>query len=564
MIIRRTATAAVLLISGAVPLLAAPTAASAATIRPNLCAPPADTIAPTVSQVTFSSSSIDLNSGSRVQRITATASDTSGSGSPSGVAQVAVQIQGKDFATNLRLKLASGTATSGDWTGRFVVSKYAHAGTYSITYLTVTDGAGNTQTYPGFGTVPDSPNALSLIPADDPMFTVTGTPATRPSHRPTGGLKTLALSGASVNTTASARRVRVSAQFVGTEPVHVTVQMDTAQRSAHTRFVFLRAGLQLHSGSWSGAVVVPRWLGRQTLDIAVIVDYGRAFRPSARYLDTPTLSLRHLVSTLTVISGVDATKPTLTALSISPSSVNSTTGPVTVTITARATDTGSGVKSITVNGGIRGGVNGVAGGTYPFPGIGYLSFENFFVRLRKTSDGLWVGTTTLRECVPSGTYRLNADVSDAADNIHGYATKALATAGLPSTIDVTSKHGDVVAPYVYSAATYGADSDLFLNFSEGVTHVSTSTLAVYRLTSTSTQFKTPVAITSIQCANGRHTVNCSGSGGLVTSARLIVPGMSPGKFYGVFANLNHVTPQLADGNRNPMDWDFLVTQVKDA
>jgi hypothetical protein len=566
--IRRTATAAVLLISGAVPLVTAPAVASAATtaasVRHSLCAPPADTIAPTISQVTFGRSSIDLNSGSRVQTVQATAADTSGSGTASGVAHLTVQLRGTDYFSDIKLRLTSGTAVSGDWTGRFVVSKYAHAGTVSIDFLSVSDSAGNEQDYPGFGRVPESPYALSLIPADNPTFTVTGTPATRPHRHPTGGLETFSLSASTVNTTATARRVRFHAQFVGTEPSRVFAQLITAENSSHHRFVYLRADLNLHSGRWSGALVVPQWLGRQTLDITLFVEYGPGFRPGSRIFDPQTLSARHLPSTLDVISGVDSTKPTLTALTVSPSSLDSTTGPVTLTITAKATDTGSGVKSISVNGGIRDGVNGVAAGVYPFAGIGYLSFDNFFVRLKKTSGGRWVGTTVIRECVPTGTYRLDADVSDAAGNNHGYGTKQLAKAAFPSTIEVTSKHGDIVAPYVFSAATLGINNQLILNFSEGVDHVNTSTLAVYRLKQTSSQFKTPNPITAISCTNGTHHINCSGSGGLVTSAILIVPSMVVGKTYGVFANLNPAIPQLADGNRNPMNWDNIATEVKDS
>lgn len=42
--------------------------------------------------------------------------------------------------------------------------------------------------------------------------------------------------------------------------------------------------------------------------------------------------------------------------------------------------------------------------------------------------------------------------------------------------------------------------------------------------------------------------------GLVTSAKLTVADLKPGAQYIVYANLNQVTAQLTDGNRNPMDW----------
>src|SRR5581483_3852510 len=126
---------------------------------------------------------------------------------------------------------------------------------------------------------------------------------------------------------------------------------------------------------------------------------------------------------------------------------------------------------IDVFGNIRHGINGVATGAYPFAsaGVGFLSQDNFHARLKKTSSGAWVGTTTVKQCVPSGTYKLQVNMNDLAGNYRNYSTKELSKAGITSTVEVTSKHGDIVAPYVYSAATYAADKELFLNFSEGVT-----------------------------------------------------------------------------------------------
>jgi hypothetical protein len=40
--------------------------------------------------------------------------------------------------------------------------------------------------------------------------------------------------------------------------------------------------------------------------------------------------------------------------------------------------------------------------------------------------------------------------------------------------------------------------------------------------------------------------------------------MTPGKTYEVYTNLDQVTPQLSDGNGNPMQWNYEATQVIDA
>ncbi|HEY2299568.1 MAG TPA: hypothetical protein VGH43_17680 [Jatrophihabitans sp.] len=573
MSVRRPATAAASVVT-CILAIAAPTAAHATgTVKipaatgtgRSLCAPPADTVGPVISEVTFGKTSIDLNSGSRTQTIRATGSDSSGNGAASGVSRVWLVIRGNRFGSEVRLQLSSGTPASGVWTGQFVVSKYAHPGTYSIEDLAATDVAGNGQVYRGFSKVPQGPDALSLHPADNPTFTVTGTPATPPARKPAGTLRSFMFTPSSVNTTSSARHVRVTAQFKGAAPHRVFVQFMSVKRSG-LRFVYQRAVLRRSSGKWSGAVLIPRWIGKQALQPYLYAEFGSGYRPGTRSYSPDDLSQRHFPTKLAVVSGMDKTKPSLTSLTFSPSSIDSTTGPERVTVTAKATDIGSGVQYVYVNGGIRHGVNGAAGGAYPLAadGIGYLSSNYFSVRLKKGTDGRWVGATTIKQCVPSGTYKLNVAVRDVAGNYRSYSKRQLDNAHITSTVDVTSKHGDVAAPYIYSAATYAPQHAIFLNFSEGVATVDTSTLAVYPLSPISSRFTTPADVSAIVCSHGLDTIDCSGSGSLVTSAVLTVPSLTPGVRYDVYANLNQVTPQLVDGNGNPMGWNYESAEVRDS
>jgi hypothetical protein len=358
----------------------------------------------------------------------------------------------------------------------------------------------------------------------------------------------------------------VHARFTGAAPDRVFVEFHSAHPPKGARSAYLRTELQHGAGGWSGSLRVPLWLGDQTLQARVYAEWGRNHQPGYRNYDAAQLRRRHLPYTLAVVSGVDATRPVLTSISFSPSAIDSTNGAQQVTVTAQATDTGSGVRFIDVNGGIRHGINGLADGNYPHAaaGVGFLSSDDFHVRLEQSSNGDWIGTTTVRRCVPSGSYKLTASLSDAAGNRAFYSTKQLAKAGITSRVDVTSKRGDVVAPYVFSAATYGADSNLFLNFSEGVANVSTSTLTVYALSPKSTRFQAPVNVSAIACADGKDVVDCSGAGDLITSAKLTVPDLDPGTRYVVYANLDQVSPQLTDGNGNPMDWNYAATEVIDA
>jgi hypothetical protein len=445
-----------------------------------------------------------------------------------------------------------------------VVSKYAHPGTYSILEVFAVDAAGNEQFYRDYGKVPGSPNALSLHPADNPTFAVTGTPAHRPPRKPAGDLASFSFDPARVNTNSAVQHAHVVARFTGAAPSRVSVQFYNPNKNRHVRFVYLRTDLHLRHGTWSGSLRVPRWLGDQTLQAYLYASYGRTFRPSSRRYDPKALHGLSLPYQLTVRSGVDNSHPVLTSLNFAPSSIDSTGGSEQVTVTATATDTGSGVKSIQLGSGIHGGLNGVAGGFYPLAsaGIGYLSAKNFNVRLKKTASGGWVGVTTVKQCVPSGTYKLDVRLADAAGNYRSYNKKQLVHAGITSTVEVTSKHGDIARPYVYSAATLDAQSWLILNFSEGVANVNTSTLTVYPLSPKSTVFTTPTTVTGMTCYNGSpDPVDCSGADGLVTSAVLTVPSLEAGKKYEVYANQNQVTEQLVDGNRNPVSWNSDTTGV---
>ena len=446
------------------------------------------------------------------------------------------------------------------------MSKYAHPGAYKINDLNVTDAAGNEQDYPGYSKVPEGPNALSLHPADNPTFTVTGTPATRPVGRTAGKLSAFSAGPARINTTSSGRLVHFAARFSGASPTAVVVDLDSPGKPRNIRFVYLRARLHEQHGRWTGAVRVPRWLGRQRLEAGLGADFGPRFRQRSRQYDSDQLAKKHFASRIAVTSGVDHSAPILTSLSLSPDPVDSTSGPERVTVMAKAKDTGSGVRSVEIYGGIRGGANGVAAGSYPFAdsGVGYSSSQDFTVRLDKTAKGTWVGTATVRRCVPSGTYKLSAQVDDVAGNHRYYSSPQLSKAHLTSAVAVTSRHGDIVAPYVYSAATYGADGEVFLNFSEGVTDVGTSTLTVFALGAQNTRYQSPMTIASIVCSDGHQAVDCSGANELVTSAVLTVPGMTAGEGYEIWANQDQVTPQLADGNRNPLDWNYAATEVVDS
>jgi hypothetical protein len=546
----RVAIAATFLIGCAVPLAAAPgVAASAPAVSrasSKLCAPPADTVAPAVTRVTFGRKSIDLDSGSRVQTIRATASDTSGHGAASGVARVNVVIESGGYARSLDLRLTSGTATSGHWTRKFAVSRYVSNERFWIEDLTAYDAAGNHHYYPSSRRFLDSPSALSLNPADNPKFTVTG--KTQP-YENAGRLTSFTLSRTKVNPTRSVQRIRAGATFAGNEPKSLKLLVGTVPRNRpDVHDLDLTIAMERHHGAWSGVVRVPPGIGSQVLRPVIQSTFGARTDPTEGGYDWHQLHDLGFPSKITVVSRRDTTAPHITSLDVVRHPM-SEDGAMRVTLTAKATDTGSGVHQIGLAGHISGGVNGAPTGDYYLNGYGYLSHYYFLAELKKTTGNTWVGDLTFRPCLPSGTYRLRISVADFGDN---FST-------IRRTVDVTTKHGDTFAPWI-TTFTYGTTTPtLRLDFTEGVANVNTSTLTLYRLSPRETRYQTPTKITAITCTHGAKPVACDGSdpNGLVESATLTVPDFdsSYGTGYELWANQHQVTPQLVDGNGNPMSPD---------
>lgn len=525
----------------------------------SLCAPPADTVPPQITSLTFSRQSVDLEHGSRTVTVTADATDTSGNGAPSGVRSIDVDVSGSPNYVQTRLTLASGTAADGVWTGTITVPKDGRPGTWKLQYVSVEDHAGNAQYYSNNGAQAYAPTDIGLQSGWDKSITVTGVETPPPTKVKAGALTAFDLTPQAVDTTTVAKTVHVTARFSAPVPKQVTVFLSKASGQGRPldRALKLKRGT---AGQWSGTLTIPRWAGDSKARVQLFVHFARTDTPVFRNISPADLRGRGFPAALTITSRTDKTKPVLRSLTFSPSSVNTTTGAQTVTVTATASDTLSGVGQVQADLDISHGDKVPASGLYPYPGIGYDQGSYVSVTL-KPSGNKWIGTATFRECVPSGTWHVAAYVNDKAENTTFYSSKKLVAAGLPGSLSVTSTPGDVEPPSVRDATASGADHTITIDFTEGVKNVDTTTLSVFALKPAATRFEHSTAVSGIVCSNGTATVDCSGSGGLVTSAVLTVPALVGGREFQVFGNLNAVTPQLTDGAGNPLDWNYSVADV---
>jgi hypothetical protein len=335
------------------------------------------------------------------------------------------------------------------------------------------------------------------------------------------------------------------ARFPSATSSFARVASGKAAPAAHFFFTLARLKRTTHD-RWVGHAKIGRWAGHVVAQPTLLAAFGKQVRPRFKEFDQDRLKARHFTHSLKITSGVDTTKPALTGLQVTPTSVDTRSGSQLVTVTARATDKQSGVAFM--------GATLVARQSQETRGT--------FLNVGLTRHGnVWSGQAKMRECVPDGTWAVSINMVDHAENFARYSSKRLLAAGLPSQISVTSNPGDADAPSVTSATASAAGHMITLDFSEGVKNVSDSTLAVFALSPASDRFRAPLAITGIVCSDGTGTVACSGSGGLVTSALLTVPDITAGHRYQVWANQASVTPQLTDGPGNPLDWSFQAADV---
>jgi hypothetical protein len=567
---------AVMGLVGGTVLLSMTAAAPGASAAVNLCGHPADTVPPVISAVTFSSPTASTTNGSTSVTVTADASDTATSGTGSGVRHIDAYLEGPhNSEAPVSFTLASGTRQSGVWTGEAVFTQHDWPGAYVLRDVSVNDAAGNYEDYPNYGSTAAAPTAISLQTGWDSQLTLTGPTPTKPTTVPAGQLAGFTVSSTTADTTRSTKTIVVTARFNGHRPARAYAYFFASPKSGELdHYLQLSARLRPAGDTWRGRFTVPRWVGDVTLKASLEADYSHNVRPEYRTWDTAKLQSLGFPTTIGVTSGVDISRPQLSGLTLTPDSIDTTTGAQTVAITATASDAGSGVKTIEVSFDKSSGFHVVfasgsnAAGAASIAGPGKLGIYqdggDVNVRLTRSQGASWTGTATFRECVPNGKWHVSADVVDRAGN-DGYSSSAtLAKLNLPSTLQVAAAPQYVYDPVVTAATAAGAYHQITLDFDEGVQNLTTSNLTAYGVSAASTRYQQPLTISAIACSNGKQIIDCSGSAGLITSAVLTIPKVTGGLSYEVWADLDATTSQITDAGGLPVSWQYAIAQVQGA
>jgi predicted RecA/RadA family phage recombinase len=245
----------------------------------------------------------------------------------------------------------------------------------------------------------------------------------------------LTLSPAQIDVTSQNGTVRASVRITddlsGVNGVGYAWTLRGGDRSA-TGYAGLASG-DANDGTWVADLTVPRFArpGRYDLVLYAADRVGNQLQ-----LQPDQLSAHGFPSGFDVTdSDPDVTPPRVTAVTITPSTVDVRNGPANVTIDVAVADTQSGTRSVGV------------GFMRPDDQVGNFTNPGMTLTSGDSHSGHWTGTGTIPRYVKQGTWSLSIQVIDEASNARTLLRSDLS--GLTPGFTVLSDE-DAVAPDVAS------------------------------------------------------------------------------------------------------------------
>lgn len=291
---------------------------------------------------------------------------------------------------------------------------------------------------PGIASVSSSsPNAALVTPLAVGEATITASSEGRSATLRVNVTTAPRLTGfsrtpASVDVTSAPATVEftVSATDAGPGMKEVIVFLDPPERN---RFWTCRATAPSsgtpHNGVWKCTITVPQGAEAGTWIISQITFIDQADTQIAIGYDKLG-SGGYPWTVIVKNSGPPATRPVITGLSLSPTTVDIThsNGRVDFMVSANAS---AGVSNVYVNASLPAG-----GTTYG------LWCEDSTLVGGSAADGTWKCPLSVPMTSPAGTWKVGITIVDSAGNSRGYDSAALQNAGLPSTFVVTRSSAD--------------------------------------------------------------------------------------------------------------------------
>ncbi len=371
-----------------------------------------DITAPNVAGLTVSPASVDTSSGSRTVTVAVHATDDL-----SGVAAVQVSLSDgtRWFSAPAQIE-PSDSGLDGTWTAVVTLPANAPPGSYRLSVSAI-DGIGNAHTY----TAADL-EAMGLASS----VTQTGAGDTTPP-----GVLGVTISPPSVSTCEAAQTVTVDVH--ASDGVSGVASVRALLSGPGGRQIAADAA-PLPGGSsqdehWSAALTLPAHArqGAWSLSLQAVDVAGNPI-----YLSSDQLAGLGFDGAVQQTCAGDVTAPQVAGVTISPTSVDTSTGAQTVTVDVHATDDISGVASINAT---------LSAGSQQVSAPATLQPEG------TPLDGTWRATLTLPRYAQQGAWALSLSASDGAGNATSLSASQLGALGLPDSIAQTGI-ADGTAPAV--------------------------------------------------------------------------------------------------------------------
>ncbi|NHC16288.1 hypothetical protein [Motilibacter deserti] len=366
---------------------------------------------PQITSFSFAPGSVDVRSGEKKVKVTAHVTDTEGAELVMATFESPTGPGGKSSFAAAHLKLSSGTAKDGTFTGEAIVARGVIPGAWKVRSVSATDVQG------GSGFLSYEQLGQKGWKRD---LAVKSTPDLK---KP--AITALTVAPTKVNTKAKAARVKVTAKAtdnmsgVAFVAVELTRKTKGATGTPATLVVLKRTSGTANNGSYVGYADIPRWVGTDSW--LVSADTMDAAMNQTEYSNA-AVAKKKWSRSVSVVSNNDTTMPALVSATPSPTTISAATA---VSVTARATDAQSGVASVLVT----------------WEGDG----GSLTVPLTRTGgtpqNGTWTGKGNVFRCLNgSGTWTATAMLTDVAGNVHKYTAEETAAMGI-GTLTVKEEPG---------------------------------------------------------------------------------------------------------------------------
>jgi subtilisin-like proprotein convertase family protein len=388
-----------------------------------------DSTPPALAEFSFSPASVDTSAGPKTITVRARLTDAgvgvAGEGYTRGATEARFKSpSGGQIIDALLYKLASGDASDGTYEWSMTLPSGSENGVWTLQYVMPTDKVGNRATL----------NTGALAAAGFPTtFSQTGAGDATPPV-----LRDLSFAPASVDTSTGPKTITVRARLTD---AGVGVAGEGYNRGATEARFQSPSGNQIvdailyklvsgdaFDGTYEWTMTVPAGAESGTWTLQYVAPTDKV--GNRANLTTTALAAAGFPTTFTQTGSGDNTAPTLREFSFTPTSVDTSTGPKTITVRARLTDAGVGVAGEGYN-------HGATEARFQSPSGQIVDAILYKLISGDIHDGIYEWTMTVPAGAEEGTWTLQyVAPTDKVGNRTYLNTAALAAAGFATTFEV--------------------------------------------------------------------------------------------------------------------------------